>query len=207
MDNSDSPSGNSGLSDAVLRELTFRATKKKPPLWERHPTLTGGLIALLAAVLSGFIGYGGATVGANASFEAANIQRQAEDVRRSQDRRDVVYKEFLEASNKYFYVWEAAADSSTPKRDAAEARAADALRAARFEYQGQLNEVYVHGSNTAWEAAKRVNATLPSSPIASPVLSSVSVPNPAAFRTAFNDLLDIRCREAAPVARSGCVGG
>lgn len=172
---------------------------RRPPLWERHPTLTAGLISLLAALVAGAIGFLGAQVGAQTSLNVAKIEAEAEDNRIAQDRRDVVYKGFLDAANTYFYAWDSIenAESLLPLET-------EKLRTARFEYRGHLNEVYVHGSEAGWAAAKKVNSVLPPSAVYSPIHPATYRADPVAFQEAFKELLDIRCGEATPVLRNGC---
>lgn len=45
----------------AYKDLLDRKAARRPPIWERHPTLTGGVIAIVAALLSGVIGFTGAT--------------------------------------------------------------------------------------------------------------------------------------------------
>jgi hypothetical protein len=190
--------------DKPTKELVLR-NKRKPPFVERHLShlVTAG-IGLIAAVVTLFAAMWGASIGAEAAVKAADMQNQAEDMRRSQDRRDVAYKDYLNAANRYFYAWDDLA--STPKPVPVETVAAKMpeLLKARYEYQGQINEVFVYGSGEAWSAHENVARTLPSAVAGSDIPDFRGQPNNAAFGAAFNAFLEVRCREVTALPRSSC---
>lgn len=191
-------------SPVSLPEVTSHdtVTRKQPALWERHPTLTAGLISVIAALLAGVIGYLGAVTGANASLDVAKAQTQAENERRAQDRRDTVYKDYLDAANHYFYAWDAI--RSNAPDSAVEGGKVEAFLQARTDYIGRINDVFVHGSDAGWAATQKLDDTMPPSSGSGNLPPFDTVLDEAAFRTAFNELLSIRCSEASAVARSSC---
>nr|WP_173051593.1 hypothetical protein [Arthrobacter sp. J3.40] len=170
----------------------------KAPFWERHPNLTAGVVAVVAAVLSGVIGFLGATVGANASLEAATIQNEAENVRRAQDHRDVVYKNYLEAADKYFSAWAAWSDTRSSSEEF------DNLIAARSDFRAQINEVYVHGSPRAWNASEMVAAYLPVASAESLLPERDEYLPRNEFAKAYSDFLSIRCQEVTSGPPGDC---
>ena len=155
----------------------------------------------MAAFIAGAIGLLGAQVGAQTSLNVAQVQSQAEDARRAQDRRDTVYKDYLDAANNYFFAWDAI--RSNAPDSAVEGGKVEAFLQARTDYIERINDVFVHGSDAGWAATQKLDDTMPPS-------SGGNLPpfdtalNEAAFRTAFNELLSIRCSEASAVARSSC---
>jgi hypothetical protein len=77
--------------------------------------------------------------------------------------------------------------------------------AARTAYQGQINEVYVYGSDKAWSGHQAVAKTLP------PSLGGSELPNiggrqpdQVAFPKAFSEFLDVRCTEVTALPRNNC---
>ena len=180
----------------------------KPPPWERHPALTGAIVALLAAALSASVGFFGAYMGSNASVRVVEMQNEAEDKRRSQDQRDVVYRDYLQAANDY---WLASISllqqGSEPRSTEATGALVSKFMTARAEYQGTINEITVHGSRDAWNAHENVAATLPPSLGTSPgttPLTAQDVANESDFTRAYNAFLRVRCREAVPISIGGC---
>ena len=194
----------SNTAEAPGEELAL-ITPRRPPFIERHLShLINTGIGVVAAGVTLLAAMWGASIGADGALQAAAVQNQAEDVRRSQDRRDVAYKDYLNAANKYFYAWDSLA--STPKPipvDTVAAKMVELLDA-RHEYQGQINEVFVYGSDEAWSAHQNVARTLPPSTPGSDIPDFTGQPNNAAFGAAFNAFLDVRCREVTALSRSSC---
>lgn len=194
------------LNDAVARaeqaRLVRLASRPKPPLWERHPTLTAGLVALVAALLTGLIGFLGATVGANASIRVATMAADADSLKRAQDKREVAYKDYLNAANDFYYAWEALQFANKPGTDEV-LKILSRYETTRAAYQSQINEIYVLGSDKAWVAHEMVARTLPSTvPMTLP--PKEREPDKAKFTAAYLDFLRIRCQEATSLPRSGC---
>lgn len=198
MDNTD------GAPQGTEQTTLVRIASTRPPLWERHPALTGGLLTLVAAAVAGAIGYGGAQAGAKASLDVATMQMQAENARRAQDNRDVVYKEYLAAASRYFHAWDDLPTRENPEPIATVPAQVKEFLIARAEYQGQINEVHVHGSQTARKASRKVAATMPHSLGGSDMPSGDEVPDATAFRAAFNVFLDVRCAEVNPDSAGFC---
>jgi len=176
--------------------------KRTTPLWEEHKTLAAGLISIVAAVVAGVIGYSGAMIGAQTSIQVADQQVQAENNRRAQDRRDTVYKDYLDAANKYFYAWDAI--RSNAPDSAVEGGKVEAFLQARTDYIERINDVFVHGSDAGWAATQKLDDTMPPSSGSGNLPPLDTALDEAAFRSAFNKVLSIRCSEASAVARSSC---
>lgn len=170
---------------------------EKSPFWSRHRELLSILVGVVGAVLA----LAGAGIGANAALGGVDRQIEAQNAARSQDKRDVAYKAYLEAANNYFYAWDrfVRAETSTGRTEAA-----NRFQSARFEYRGQTNEVWVHGSDKAVKALNAVTRTMPNSLAFSDLPPLDVLPDSAAFRDAYNDFLQVRCEEVAPVSRTGC---
>lgn len=132
------------------------------------------------------------------------MQNQAEDVRRSQDQRDVAYKEYLNAANRYFYAWNSLATAKKPVLVDSAAEYVVEFMSARTAYQSQVNEVFVYGSDDAWSAHQDMARTLPRSVAGSQLPDPATVPDTKAFGAAFSAFLDVRCREVTALSRSSC---
>lgn len=170
---------------------------EKSPFWSRHRELLSILVGVVGAVLALL----GAGIGANAALGGVDRQIEAQNEARSQDKRDVAYKAYLGAANTYFYAWD---DFVKAKTQTAQTEAANRYQSARFEFQGQTNEVWVHGSDKAVKALNALKRTMPNSLASSDLPSLDVLPDSAAFRDAYNDFLQVRCEEVAPVSRTGC---
>lgn len=171
-----------------------RPSPEKTPFWSRHREIVTLLLTVAAAIA-------GAGIGANAALGGVDKQIVAQNAARSQDKRDVAYKAYLEAANQYFYAWDGFVSAEIPT---AQAEAANRFQSARFEFRGQTNEVWVHGSDEAVRAINLVAQTMPNSLPSSDLPHLDVLPDPVAFRDAYNDFLRIRCEEVAPVSRKGC---
>ena len=79
----------------------------------------------------------------------------------------------------------------------------DAFERARYDYQGAINDVYVYGSEAAWEANRKVGRVLPAA-LGNVENRVIARPDAEAFRAAYNDFLDVFCREAVAEPRTGC---
>ncbi|GGI00614.1 hypothetical protein ACFFGR_05860 [Arthrobacter liuii] len=165
--------------------------------WDRHRNLMTVFVGLLGAVLA----LVGAGIGANAALGGVEKQIAAGVIARSQDKRDVAYKGYLEAANKYFYSWD---ELSRANEDKAKADAEVRFRLARFEFQGQANEVWVQGSDSAIKGLIEMSAVLPESLASSELPPHERIPDQVLFREKYNNFLRIRCEETAPVTRTGC---
>lgn len=167
---------------------------EKTSVWSRHRELLTLLLSVVGALA-------GAGIGANAALGGVDRQIEAQNEARSQDKRDVAYKAYLEAANDYFFAWDGFLKAGNPE---ARGGAAERFQAARFRFRAQTNEVWVHGSNKAVAAINAVSRTVPEA-LALSDLPPLDVPaDPSAFRDAYNDFLQVRCEEVAPVSRVGC---
>lgn len=120
-------------------------------------------------------------------------------------RRDVAYKDYLNAANRYFYAWNSLASAPKPVPVDTVATKMVELLNARYEYQGQVNEVFVYGSQEAWTAHEGVARTLPPSVAGSTLPDfTTAKPDPAAFGTAFDALLEVRCKEVTAALKKSC---
>lgn len=152
-------------------------------------------------VFSAVIALAGAGIGANAALAGVDKQIVAQNVVRSQDKRDVAYKSYLEAANRYFYAWKSLAESN----GSAQVEAASKFRTARFEVRTKLNEVWVHGSSDAVQGLISLGQTLPDAMPETDLPSPDLKPDEDKFRKAYNAFLTLRCTEVAPINREACV--
>lgn len=185
-------------------EQLIHSGPQKPSFLERHLThlVTAG-IGLVAAIVTLLAAMWGASIGAEAAVKAASMQNESEDVRRSQDRRDIAYKEYLNSANTYFIAWSAASSPTLAINDIP--ATLDKFRAARADYQSEINEVFVYGSDEAWSAHQGLARTLPKSLTGSELPNFYNnPPRSQEFNAAFNAFLNVRCREATALPRSSC---
>lgn len=166
--------------------------------WVKHG---GHVITALAALLAFTAGLLGAGIGADASVRVADKQIQAENDRRAQEQRRVAYNAYLDAANEYFFSWDRFVKA--PEGSARNA-AAGRFITARFAYRGQVNDVFVFGSASAWDAVKGMDATLPQFLGSSDLPRLDGTPDEAAFAAAYRAFLVVQCREVAAISRSEC---
>jgi hypothetical protein len=143
-------------------------------------------------------GYLGARIGADtavkttdastrSSREITEAQIAAERDRESREKRGVVYRDFLSNANNFFNasidLYEAQSVARATKK-AVPASITNAWMHARFVYQGSINDVFVYGSDTAWELEQAIE--LPVSPSATSTIPQLSSNKVAASKLRFN---------------------
>lgn len=193
---------------------SFRAWWSKP---HQANTVTA-ISTVLVAGLTLASGYIGAQVGANTALQVSRDETEAENLRRSQEKRQTVYQGYLEAANDF-----SAATHSLSRvySDSVTKLAGGTIKAnenmphlvqaqntfnnARSAYQDAINDVYIFGSDEAWKAHKEMASVLPDSLYS----TEVSFPPPTApdsdsFISAYQGFNEVVCVEVAPVPRSGC---
>lgn len=178
--------------------------------------LVSSTLALLVASITAVATLLGATVGAQGAYQAGLSQQNAaakterDDVARS--KRAEIYAAFLKAAdemytlNNEFYTFnylqeikEIAKGSRFPKLDT--------WNAANINFQVQANQIYVYGTDQAWEAALEIINILP--PTVTGDLRLIGPPKPKEinggdFASAYSELLGTMCREASAQPRKGC---
>lgn len=189
----------------MLTEVPPNNAGPRTPFVEKHLShlVTAG-IGVVAAIVTLLAAMWGASIGAEAAVKAAAMQNEAEDVRRSQDRRDIAYKDYLNAANRYFYAWNSLATAEKPVLVDTAAEYVVEFMTARTAYQSQVNEVFVYGSDDAWSAHQSIARTLPRSLAGSQLPDPATMPDTKAFRAAFSAFLDVRCREVTALSRGSC---
>ncbi|MFF2842522.1 hypothetical protein [Paenarthrobacter sp. NPDC057981] len=172
---------------------------------ERHPVGTGVLGVLLAGVLGAGSAVWGAQVSSEASYRIANAQLQVAAEQKAKDQKESTYRSYLDAANSYR---NAAVDLFGGTAPADAKTAWSSFMTARAKFQEQTNEIYVYGSNDAWEAHLKVAKTLPPAlGDASLSFSATDVSSQPAFTAAYRGFLEVRCREVPAQVRSGCASG
>lgn len=151
------------------------------------------MVVSLASGLFG--GWAGSALTVNASVEAEKRVQVG-----------TVYAAYLDAANSYnnAALDQARAQAALPASRVQPQSAA--FEHARHEFQGAINEVYVYGSEDAWEANLKVVKVLP---VALGNLPDRKIfgPDPVKFQTAYNQFLNVFCREAVAEPRKDCAGG
>lgn len=153
-------------------------------------------------VVSGLLGgWAGSALTVKASVDAERRVRVGE-----------VYADYLNAADSYYTAaadLDRAFDKLTPTKDGSASNPSvlqlpvDAFEEARHDYQGAINDVYVYGSEAAWEANRKVAKVLPVA-LGSVAKRDVPRPDPVAFGEAYADFLDVFCREATAEPRQDC---
>lgn len=73
----------------------------------------------------------------------------------------------------------------------------------RSDYQGEVNDLYVYGSDAAWSAHKKIAATLPSA-IGSYDGGDIFPPDKNRFTRAFTAFQSVECHELPAIPRARC---
>lgn len=178
-------------------EEPAEGTDQKQPEKRRFRVSAVGGSALMAAVslASGlFGGWAGSALTVNASEKAEKRVQVG-----------TVYAAYLDAANSY----NNAALDYARAQDAQPANQVQppspAFEHARYEYQGAINDVYVYGSEDAWKANLRFTKVLPVA-LGNFPDRKIYAPNPTEFHMAYNQFLNVFCREAVAEPRKGCAG-
>ncbi|MDJ0458596.1 hypothetical protein PUN71_015435 [Arthrobacter sp. NQ7] len=174
-------------------------------LFEKHPVITQGIVALAAGFIGASAGLLGAKLQADASEGVAQRQLQEAAQKQAREQRDVTYREYLDAANGYHVAATTLFARTAPQDVNA---ALTSFMTARSKFQTETNEVYVYGTDEAWRAHQRLASTLPPSlGDSSQKFSASDVSDEATFAAAYNGFLAVRCREVAAQSRPGCVSG
>lgn len=136
----------------------------------RWPKLShDAALVAVTGVVAGVLGLVGARIGASGAVEAATLaqeratQTQVDAEMRQQKAR--VYQKFLDAANTYYYATLRASDliadlDPAPRPD-------DPIlaswQAARYDFQGAVNDVHAFGSGLAVAKARQVARPMPAS--------------------------------------------
>lgn len=153
-------------------------------------------------VVSGLLGgWAGSALTVKASEDAERRTRVGE-----------VYAGYLDAADGYYTAAAdldrafakliATKDGSASDRSVGELSVA-AFEKARHDYQGAINDVYVYGSDAAWEANRKVANVLPLA-LGNVPRRDIPSPDAEAFREAYSDFLEVFCREATAEPRQSC---
>lgn len=149
------------------------------------------MVSLVAAVIGGWAG------------SALTVTASEKAEKRVQV--GTVYAAYLDAADRYnnAALDYARAQTALP---AGQAQApSPAFENARHEYQGAINDVYVYGSKDAWAANLKVGKVLPEA-IGNLPDRKIYAPNPVEFHRAYNQFLNVFCREAVSEPRKDCAG-
>lgn len=184
----------------------------------RFADLNTGWVTVIVALLTLASGYVGAQVGANASFQVSQSQIQEQREVRSKEKRADTYSAYLEAANEFSgaahgldrVYKDSMAKLSTGQIKAGEnmphlVDAQNLYLTSRTNYQKTINNVYVYGSDSAWDKHLSLAATLPPSLSGGDVVfPPPEVPNVQEFKEAYRGFQTVVCREVAAIAREGC---
>lgn len=179
--------------------------------WMKHigVHLTTALIALVA-------GLGGSVIGAITAYNAATGTEVAKEVADRDTARRAksgeVYLAYLDAANRYALATQKMANDWTkatkdPNASADFSADLDPWKTARSNFQGEVNQVYVYGSQDAWDAHQKVAATLPPSvgmESANDIVKVITGFNFSAFGIAYQGFLAVFCREVPAVPKANC---
>lgn len=183
-----------------------------------QPSTVTAAATVLVAALTLLSGYIGAKLGADTALEISRNEAKAESLQRSQEKRQKVYNGYLDAANQYSAathrlsaVYRDSLGKLADGRNKANESmphlvdAQNKFNAARSAYQDAVNDVYVFGSDKAWQEHKEMASLLPQSLRSSEVLlPPPPVPDSEAFIKAYQGFNEVVCLEVAPVARAGC---
>lgn len=171
---------------------------------EKHPVGAGVVGVLLAGILGAGSALWGAHVSSESSYRIAKEQLQHAADQKAKDQKEGTYRAYLEAANAYR---NAAVDMFGGTAPTDVKAAWSSFMTARAKFQEQTNEIYVYGSDDAWNAHQRIARTLPPALGDSPLKFAASeVSNQATFTAAYNAFLRVRCEEVPAQTRSGCAG-
>ncbi|UKA55161.1 hypothetical protein LFT45_04285 [Arthrobacter sp. FW305-BF8] len=189
--------------------------------WWSKPHQANTVTAISTVLVAGLTfasGYVGAQVGADTALQVSRNETEAENLRRSQEKRQTVYQGYLDAANEFSG---ATHGLSRVYNDSVKKLADGTIKAnqnmphlvdaqnrfntARSAYQDAINDVYIFGSDEAWKAHKELAALLPDSLHSTEVsFPPPAVPDSEAFIGAYRGFNEVVCVEVAPVPRSGC---
>ncbi len=170
--------------------------------WNRHGAV------VLAALVAAAAALGGNAIGASGAYNAAVAQQEAGAAaaaeREVRTKRGEVYAAYLGAANQYVIenskmIRELESSEANP--DNLNPAVLNSWLSARSDYQGEINRVYVYGSDRAWELHRDLAAALP------PALGSeieFKKVNDHAFTTAYQEFQKVVCLEVPAIPRRGC---
>lgn len=167
-------------------------------------TFLVGVLAAGSAILSGILS-ANATVEAATAREQIATQNARDDARREQSLK--VYSAYLDAANDYALrngemTTELERIRPFPENERVpNPQIFGTWMTARANYQGATNNVFVYGSDEAWQIHGMVAGSLP------PAIGSNIQFGPtdeANFRSAYQAFLSMMCREGNASPRPGC---
>lgn len=169
-----------------------------------------GVLLITVSIVTATAGIAGSWIAANGAYDAA-LAEQKESRRtalekEARDKRAEVYMKYLEAANEYQLKNEKMMLSlekmrSSSKPNELDMEAYNVWLTARADYQGAVNEVYIYGSDEAWNSTRKISESLPRS-IGSKI--EFESTNYETFREGYIRFLErIRC-EVPPARSSKC---
>lgn len=162
--------------------------------------------SIIGIVVGGVLGFAGSTMAANISADAqvrvAKEQLDHAASLKTKEQRDETYRAYLSAVEEYRYATEAMFGKPAPTDVKA---AYSRFITARSNFQGQINEVYVYGSDEALRAHLKIAKTLPRSLGQSDLsFKATDLSDEKTFIEAYNAFLKVRCLEVTATQRQGC---
>jgi hypothetical protein len=173
-------------------------------------------LPLLIATLAFIAGIGGSVIGGAYAYKSATSTETAQEAASrdaaTQTRRGEVYLAYLDAANTYALASQKLSDDT--KRIGKGTTAQENYdndygpwQTARSSYQGEVNQVYVYGSDAAWAAHQKVAATLPLALGPDNVgefTQALYGVKWQQFNAAYDNFLSVFCKEVPAEPRSGC---
>jgi hypothetical protein len=183
----------------------------------RHNRLKDIGVPLIVAMVALLSGIAGSIIGGAFAYNAATgteVAHEAADKDAAQrSKRADVYLAYLDAANKYALASQALANDVAliAKQDLSGnvglANDFGPWKTARSNYQGEVNQVYVYGSDNAWQTLQAVAATLPAAVGPDDLSTFEQAINNykwPAFNKAYGDFLAVFCREVPASPRGNC---
>jgi hypothetical protein len=173
-------------------------------------------LPLLVAALAFVAGIGGSAIGGAYAYKAATstetAQATASRDAATQSKRGEVYLAYLDTANTYALASQKLSDDTRRIGKGTTAQQNydndyGPWQTARSKYQGEVNQVYVYGSNAAWAAHRQVAATLPLALGPDNVgefTQALYGVDWKQFNAAYGDFLSVFCKEVPAEPRSGC---
>ncbi|TCC16509.1 hypothetical protein E0H58_39210 [Kribbella speibonae] len=187
----------------LIRETTALASSLTSPKKAREDKNRDYKIGFISAGSALF----GAFIGALASLGVTTLQLHADLDKDARAKRAEVYAAFLDVADRYhsqtLETNQTIASLPPDKRARLTGNSPEiaAFLKLRSEFQGQINQVYVYGSDDGWERARELAAWLPDSNMGELEFRDVSE---SGFSGAYNALLQVFCQEAPAKPRDKC---
>jgi len=172
---------------------------QSPEVRSRTP-ITQVVVPLLVVIVSSLFAYRIADLNIQTARRQQTEEFESRRLDEARAKRGDIYQRFLESANR-FAVAALKAETECPRICPSPP---GEFQTARFEFQGSLNEVYIHGSAEALDKSRAVAATLP--PSLGSLTGEVTITrvDGSLFTNAYREFLSILCREIPAKPRTEC---